>query len=444
MCIPRPTPSLTTLTAGPLPAETNPGTTAAASGSRRRRLWDLPTAAHCPVLGVCLPIQALRRLVDKCSGPRQQADDYALHCSVVADCRQRGPVADALQRELDRRHALPLRRAALAKTTEALAAWWDAALQGHDLAGAFWATLTHARCTPALEDCMLGHMHMLQHQAGMATRVDLERFEALIDENAVLACALGAAQTRHQRLAADQQQRSDAMQAETMRLRARLMAQDMQLAQLQEAQAALEAAVPGLKTRSALAAEIRAQAERIQQLERQGLQARHEAELAQRQVADLAGQLQALRESRSGTDVDAGADAGNGGSALGNGAPVPVRLDNHAVLCVGGRASAVPLYRLIVERSGARFMHHDGGEQDSSARLDATLAAADLVICQTGCVSHNAYWRVKDHCKRTGKRCVFVETPSTAGLKRALVQLAPARSAPAQADGPQAAAPGVG
>jgi len=34
---------------------------------------------------------------------------------------------------------------------------------------------------------------------------------------------------------------------------------------------------------------------------------------------------------------------------------------------------------------------------------------------------------VKDHCKRTGKRCVFVETPSSAGIKRALIELAPAR-----------------
>jgi hypothetical protein len=55
-----------------------------------------------------------------------------------------------------------------------------------------------------------------------------------------------------------------------------------------------------------------------------------------------------------------------------------------------------------------------------------TLAAADLVICQTGCISHDAYWRVKDHCKRTGKRCVFVENPSRSGLQRALLSLAPA------------------
>ena len=93
------------------------------------------------------------------------------------------------------------------------------------------------------------------------------------------------------------------------------------------------------------------------------------------------------------------------------------------MLCVGGRTSSVPLYRKLVEGQGARFLHHDGGEEHSASQLESTLAAADLVICQAGCVSHNAYWRVKDHCKRTGKRCVFVETPSRAALARALADV---------------------
>ena len=103
-----------------------------------------------------------------------------------------------------------------------------------------------------------------------------------------------------------------------------------------------------------------------------------------------------------------------------------MRLDDKTVLCVGGRSGNIPGYRGMTEQAGAQFAHHDGGQEDGSALLDASLAAADLVICQTGCISHNAYWRVKDHCKRTGKRCVFVESPSTAGIRRALVSLAPA------------------
>ena len=41
--------------------------------------------------------------------------------------------------------------------------------------------------------------------------------------------------------------------------------------------------------------------------------------------------------------------------------------------------------------------------------LEHSLRCADLVICQTGCVSHSAFWRVEDHCKRTGKTCVLVD-----------------------------------
>lgn len=50
---------------------------------------------------------------------------------------------------------------------------------------------------------------------------------------------------------------------------------------------------------------------------------------------------------------------------------------------------------------------------DDPAALDASLVAADLVICQTGCLSHGEYWRVQDHCKRTGKVCVRVEAPES-------------------------------
>lgn len=54
----------------------------------------------------------------------------------------------------------------------------------------------------------------------------------------------------------------------------------------------------------------------------------------------------------------------------------------------------------------------DGGIEHKLSQLDHCLAQADLVICQTGFIGHNAYWRVKDHCKRTGKPCVFLGNPS--------------------------------
>jgi hypothetical protein len=383
-------------------------------GSRRRRLWELDGHAPCPVLGVCLPIAALRRLVNKVPGGRAPAGDYELHRAAVADCKFRSPTAEAVQRELDRRYMQALRQAAKAKTTEALTAWWSEALRSHDIAGPLWATLTHPRCTPALAQQVEGGVHMLQHQAGMAARMDFDRLEALLDENAVLTRELAAAQRRSMRQAEEHTRRIELQQSEIMRLRAQLIARDTAVAALSEDVQALEAASPSLRSRFELARECESQVERNYELQRVLLQSQQEGERQRRRADGLAAELQ-RRDAAPSEVIEATRADGE----------LLARLDDRAVLCVGGRTASVPAYRRLIERTGGRFLHHDGGEEDNPARLDSTLAAADLVICQTGCISHDAYWRVKDHCKRTGKRCVFVENPSSTGLKRALLALVP-------------------
>lgn len=387
----------------------------AKAGSRRRRLWELDAHAHCPVVGVCLPLPALRRIVDKVLSGEALADDYELHCGVIAECRRRTPIAEAVQRELDRRCMIALRQAALAKTTEGLAAWWQTASAGQDLAGAFWATLTHPRCTPELEHRVLGDVHMLQHQVGVARRVDLKQFEEVLHENGVLARELAAAQQRNTRQADEHRQRHDAQQSQIVQLRAQLIGRDTLIASLRHDLQSLEDAVPGLKARQALGQENERLLRRLHDTERTLMQAQHELERARARADELTLALQRLPQPEA--------------SAI-PAQPDPTALADRAVLCVGGRPASVPVYRHLVERTGGRFLHHDGGDEDNPAQLDATLAAADLVICQTGCISHDAYWRVKDHCKRTGKRCVFVETPSTAGLKRALRSLVPVVESP--------------
>jgi DNA primase len=224
----------------------------------------------------------------------------------------------------------------------------------------------------------------------------------------VLTRELAAAQQRSMRQAADFARRCDTLEATQMQLRAQLVARDTALAQLQERHDHLAAGVPQLASRLALTQQVQQQAQRLQALQRD---------------------LQAAQRTATATTTTQGAHP----PAPTEQPPLPLAqqepldsLREQSVLCVGGRPASVPLYRLVVERQGARFLHHDGGAEESAARLDATLAAADLVLCQTGCISHDAYWRVKDHCKRTGKRCVFVESPSRAALERALAVVAQA------------------
>lgn len=392
----------------PVPAPTPTVT----SGSRRRRLWELDGHAYCPVIGVCLPLPQLRRLAEKSLGRLQQHNDYEVHCIVVSECRQRSALSEAVQKELDSRYALVLRAAQQLKSTEALGRWWDDCRASADWAGALWATLTHPRCDAPLEQRVLGEVHMLQHQVGMACRADLTRLDALLDENALLARQLAAAQARCQQQAHHYSSRIESQQAGTVRLRAELMQAQTRLQQQQEQLALLQASSPELPARSLLARQNRELQEERQALLRQLQLAQQETQAQRERAQDLQERLTRVAPERSTMPDAVGESSG---------------LEQRAVLCVGGRTASVPIYRQVIEHKGARFLHHDGGTEDSSSQLDATLAAADLVICQSGCISHNAYWRVKDHCKRTGKRCVFIETPSRSALERALEDI----SAPA-------------
>ncbi|CAN7223164.1 DUF2325 domain-containing protein [Massilia sp. LjRoot122] len=378
----------------------------AQQGSRRRRVWELSQTSHCPLVGVALPLNALRRLVERVTGGKLLHDDYDIHVGAVSECALRNPLSEALQKEFERRYAGDVARFRAARTTQEVGALWDRAVAAGNVPGAFWAGLTHARCTPDLEQRMCRDIHMVQHQAGACVRADMDKYNMLVADNARLVRELARAQGRCQSLMQDKAAQAERFEQQLMAARATAIAKDTDIHNLRTELAQLQAEVPELDTRKRLANRV--------------------AQLEARELA-LRGHVAALKAERDAARAAlAVAETMQQPCAAAPSAPVevPVRLFKRSVLCVGGRSGSIPVYRDVVERVGAQFAHHDGGLEDSAGQLDASLAAADLVICQTGCISHHAYWRVKDHCKRTGKRCIFVDNPSVSSLVRGLQEAA--------------------
>jgi hypothetical protein len=383
---------------------------AAAHTSRRRRLWELGHACHCPLVGVGLPLGVLRKLVDKAvaqnrGGGAVLADDYEVHVGAVTECGARNRLSEALQKELERRYATVVQRFRAARTTAEVGELWRAAVAAGDVAGAFWAGLTHPRCVPELEEQMCRDLHMVQHQAGACVRADLNKFNATLAENTRLARELARAQARAAALQVEKTADTERHAVQLMQLRAQLVGKDSMIDSLRIELDQLRESIPGLETRTRLA-------ERVARME--------ERERALRnQINELKAEA-----ARAAAEAQAQAPADTPPPVVEQLVRMPVRLTDQAVLCVGGRSGNVATYRELIEKVGAQFAHHDGGLEDSANRLEASLAAADLVICQTGCISHSAYWRVKDYCKRNGKRCVFVDNPSISSLQRGLEQAA--------------------
>lgn len=387
---------------------------AAINGSRRKRLWDLPHPCHCPVVGVCFPLPVLRQLVGKALVGKAVADDYEIHLGAVAECMKRNRLSEVLQKELESRYAGAVQAFRAAKDTQAVADMWAAAVRGGDVPGAFWAVLTHPRCDELLQEAVLRDIHMLQHQAGAAAWVDAARFGELVKENGVLGRELGRVQERCTRVISEKSVEIERLNAQLVQQRAIAIGKDSRIAFLTQDLERLQASLPGYEDTARLRRKLEQLGARLAGLEAQN--ARLRQQLGEAQC------LLGLREAEAAPAAEHRGDAPRE-------SPVAFHFKEKTVLCVGGRNGNVSSYRDVVEKAGGHFAHHDGGLEDKQGALDSVLAAADLVICQTGCISHNAYWRVKDFCKRTGKQCVFVENPSTSSLTRTLQQITAGDSA---------------
>ncbi len=71
-------------------------------------------------------------------------------------------------------------------------------------------------------------------------------------------------------------------------------------------------------------------------------------------------------------------------------------LCGKCILYVGGRTNLIRHYRSLVEKYGGQFLHHDGGVETSSKKLQKILPKADAVLFPVDCVSHEASLFVKN------------------------------------------------
>jgi hypothetical protein len=380
-------------------------------GSRRRKLWEIPHKFHCPVIGVCFGVDELRALMTKVMHFPRDASDFVLHTTAVGACEERSQLADILHKHLEKRFQLTVRRFAGTHDSDGLAALWrEETRRGSEIPAALWACWTHPACDTRLEQEIYGDIHMIQHQVGSGTRADLATLKSLRAENTELRRQLDTARHDSEAMRAEKSRETNAFGQRIVELRADLAGKEAWGASLNAQLDSLRQTLPDLRDRQALA-------RRANDAEARASALAASAAALEKEVVRLRRRLALAEESSPAPGLE------NPPNSLVD-RDEPATLSGKCVLCVGGRSGAVDAYRQMIEVRGGRFLHHDGGLEESLHRIDNVVAAADIVICQAGCISHNAYWRVKEHCKRTGKRCVFVKGAGVSTFGRVVDDLA--------------------
>lgn len=395
---------------------------------RRRKIWELDSRWHCPIVGTCLTVSDLNRLARKL-GIRIENDarDYNLHVHFVGAIAERGPTAKLVQKLLNRRYRLTVNRSNHAHTPEALLVLWDDARAKGNISGPFWALVTHPEVGDEAGCRVFADIHMLSHLAGASNRADIGRLTNLEMQNAALEDAMLKKKRRfrealgkRETAIAKMEKRLAHVDARTLtRLKTRIRelennkdADDLkrmvseQGACLKDAYHRMNRLKTELTARSREATSLRAANDGLQ---RQGDDLRA-------QCAALENHLGALLAPNQ---CDSSACPAAGGEEDFN-------LCRRCIAFVGGRSRQAPHFRALVKRHNGEFLHHDGGLGESHGKLEAVLAKADLVFFPVDCISHGASTKIKRHCKRLQKPFVPLPTSSLStfltGLREATRQ----------------------
>ncbi len=385
----------------------------------RARLWTLKDKFHCTLIGTCLAMDELLRIARRHAFASDARTEYLLHVKAVGCAASRNPVSEDIQRHFERKFAGYITRFDCMKTAEELLAFWNAHYENGEVAGPMWALFTHRAANDELRHTVYADVHMLSHQVGAGLAADTQRLAWLTRRNGELAATLERA-------------RMEAAGAET---EMRRLAVELKTAQA--AQAAARADVADLRQRldafesgtaivdmgrrlvglTALNEELRTAAERSRTLQ-DALRASHERSAALLRERDtLAAERDALERMMLACENNEAACDGQCNDCEN-------RAAGRCVLCVGGRTTLLSQYRALAERLGIRLVHHDGGQEESLSRLPDLINGADAVLCPTDCVSHAAYYKLKQHCKRTGKPCLLFKGAGVSGFAVALARLA--------------------
>lgn len=380
-------------------------------GSRRRKLWEIPHKFHCPVIGVCFDVDQLRAMMAKVMHFPRDTTDFVLHTTAVGACETRSQLADLLHKHMEKRFQLIIKKFSAAKHSDALHALWRNERQSAiDIPGALWAVWTHPACDAQLEQAVYADIHMIQHQVGSGTRADLGILKTLRTDNERLRQQLDTVRQECEAIRRERSRETQLLGERVAELRIDLAGKEAWGANLAGQMASLREIMPDLKNRQALARRANDSEARAAALTAQA--ADFENEIAR--LSDLLAHAEDTINSLVAADLQLAESTASAAASP------PESLSGKCVLCVGGRSGTVDGYRKEVEQRGGSFLHHDGGLEENLQRIDSALAAADLVICQAGCISHNAYWRVKEQCKRTGKQCIFVKSSGVSSFGRAV------------------------
>ena len=384
---------------------------------KRSKIWELSRTYHCPVIGLCLPAPDLERFAKRFHFKASINNTHDLHVEAVCRVASRNTISETIHKYLDRLYECHIRQFDTAKTDDEVLALWEKCFTGGKIAGPLWAALTHKRISSEGKEKIHDKIHMHMHEAVAelaATQYRVNQSEQMLKESAGQL----------------EQFREKQVQTE-LHLRQQLQQAAAEIRQLQQSRKKSEAACKRLEILESGQAMLQmgqqlmrltVENEQLQIKAAQADDLKQSLKNACHNLTELYHERDTLRAERD--TLENLLLALNPGNTTDTADTAETKAASYeCILCVGGRSTLLPQYRILAKQLGLKLSHHDGGQEDALSRLPEMIYGATAVICPTDYVSHAAYYQVKRLCRLGHKPCLLFKGTGVSSFAAALTKI---------------------
>ncbi len=397
------------------------------SVSQRKKIWEVNPNLHCSIIGTCLSLTDLRAIARRAGVhfPRQTTE-HEIHATFAKEVESPSRISKLVDRTLEKKHRRALALFRSAQSITELERLWQEASERGDIAGGYWAAMSHPLLSGELKATIYGEVHMLSHVLGASRRLDLRKLQKMEAHCATLEDKLSQTKIVYRKRLKNRDQVVSEMSGRLLSLAS--VERKLSLATDKLLEVKRNSGVDILENRvrqleSALARERAAKELAEAELDRNATLLEEERRL--RSVADAQNELLAEENGLLEQELLSALACQRDGSDCSSAVPTQGEdLCGRKIMYVGGRSHLVRHYRALVERRGGEFLHHDGGIEQSIEMLKRSMTSVDAVICPIDCVSHGACQSVKQTCKHLAKQFIPVRSSGLSSFARGIEAIA--------------------
>ena len=384
------------------------------SSSSRLSIWSIHKRFHCSIIGTCLSIKELQQIGKKLGLKKSLLDKpFQLHGAFVSLSGTRSHEARVIDKHLNRKYQRTIQIFKQARDQNEISILWQKAIEDGDVAASFWALATHPKCLGNLLMDAYGQVHMLSHLCGEPIRLDMPRLAKLQRKLPELELKLKTQEKKFRQSLAKKE--ATIQQLKTLITSLKSSDSQRKLEKLEQT----KESVSSLSNSEQLAKQLLASQIIIERSSKEAEQWKAIAQEREERCQFLEAHQNKLVTEQSTMERSMSnlLSINQTPDCLNNEA---IDLCNRCILYVGGRNRQCAHFRELVEQLNGRFLHHDGGVEESSQRLTSMVSKSDAVLCPLDSISHNAMNLIKRDCKNQGKSLQFLRQSSLATFTHGL------------------------